>query len=35
VDVTVPKGITPSSAAPLVLTQGGKSSPSSVTVPVQ
>jgi uncharacterized protein (TIGR03437 family) len=34
VDVTVPKGIAPSSAAPLVLTQGGKSSPSSVTVPV-
>lgn len=35
VDVTVPTGIAPSSAAPLVLTQGGKSSPASVTVPVQ
>jgi len=35
VNVTVPSGIATSSAAPLVLTQGGKSSPSTVTIPIQ
>ena len=35
VNVTVPSGITPSSAAPLILTQGGKSSPATVTIPIQ
>ena len=35
VNVTVPEGITPSATAPLVLTQGGHSSPTTVTIPVQ
>jgi uncharacterized protein (TIGR03437 family) len=35
VNVTVPQGIKPSATAPLVLTQGGNSSPTTVTIPVQ
>jgi uncharacterized protein (TIGR03437 family) len=34
VKVTVPSGITPSSAAPLILTQGGVQSPAAVTIPI-
>jgi uncharacterized protein (TIGR03437 family) len=35
VNVTVPSGIAPSAAAPLILTQGGQKSPAAVTIPVQ
>jgi uncharacterized protein (TIGR03437 family) len=35
VNATVPAGIAASSAAPLILTQSGRSSPSAVTIPVQ
>jgi uncharacterized protein (TIGR03437 family) len=35
VNATVPAGIAASSAAPLILKQSGRSSPSAVTIPVQ
>ena len=35
VNVTVPAGIAPSAAAPLILTQGGRSSRSDATIPIQ
>ena len=35
INATVPAGIAASSAAPLILTQSGRSSPSAVTIPVQ
>jgi uncharacterized protein (TIGR03437 family) len=35
VNVTVPSGVTPSSAVPVIMTQGGVKSPAAVTIPIK